>query len=146
MESDNAGRTEAVPQEDGTFVEKCCCFDTPPHLDHEVVYVLVFEGDIVKIGRTGDPRTRIAQHLTVCSLPLIEHHLFAVYDSEYAEERLLHWYGNYKINDGEWFVIHEEDRKELRQEGTRIRVGDAFLWPYCARMPECQLCHAIWAL
>ncbi len=121
-------------------------FEVPLNHRHGFLYVLVFEGDIVKIGRSGDPKTRVAQHISTSSLLLIEGYLFAVYDSVSAERNLLAWYDNFSINGGEWFKIPEADRDDLRKQGVKIDIGGMFLWPYCATMSECHLCKALWEL
>jgi len=123
--------------------EPCCCFDVKLPHRHEFVYLLVFEGGIVKIGRSADPSTRIAQHTSVSSIRFETGYLFAVLDSLKAEANLLRHYRKFKLNDGEWFVIPKEVLDNLPIELVKKPkwvINGIGYWPYCARMPECALC------
>jgi hypothetical protein len=107
--------------------------------------VLVFEGGIVKVGRSKDPSTRVAQHVQICSLPLIEGHLYAVMDDLLAEAAMLRALKSFRLNDGEWFVIPSENRAAFYQI-EKFHLEGVKFWPYCAHLPTCALCLALEAL
>lgn len=110
---------------------------------HQFVYVLVFEGDVVKIGRTNNPRQRLAQHLSICSLPLVDAFLFGVREAELAERSLLLFFSEYKLNDGEWFVVPKEKRVYLTHAIPFAEINGVKYWGYCANLPQCELCLAL---
>ena len=124
-------------------LRKNCCFDVKVLHRHEFVYVLVFAGDIVKIGRSADPAQRINQHIATCSVRFEGGYLFAVLDAVKAEQALLDWYCNFKLNDGEWFVIPIKIRNETLSGKKKLSVNGSAFWPYCGYDHECELCNEL---
>src|SRR6266404_5119825 len=104
----------------------CMFCGVTPHANHGFVYVIVFDGDIVKIGRSNDPSARVAQHIEICSVPVKEAFLFSVLDASQAEDVLLTWFYEFRLNDGEWFVIPKEFRSILEQ--TEFEINDCTFW------------------
>jgi Meiotically Up-regulated Gene 113 (MUG113) protein len=125
--------------------EPCCCLDVRGKHRHDFVYVLAFDGNVVKIGRSADPGTRTAQIISSSSLEVSEVFLFAVLDSVKAEANLLKWYRNFALNGGEWFVIPEDIRRELHTgpEKPKLVINGIAYWSHCGRMPECTLCNLL---
>jgi hypothetical protein len=116
-----------------------------PHPKHGFIYVIVFQGDIVKIGRSSDPSMRVSQILSSSSLSAEEGFLFSVRDQFNAERALLNFYYNFRLNGGEWFVIPKDSRTDLETLEPLEIDGQTF-WPHCAekeRDGECGACVSI---
>jgi len=120
----------------------CCCLDVKPHALHEFVYLLIFDGDIVKIGRSENPSQRLSQHISACSVKMVEAYIFSVLDSTRAERTLLDWFENFRLTGGEWFVIPEISRNDV-QRPTKFSINGVVFWPYAACRPTCELCEAL---
>jgi len=104
--------------------------------------VIVFEGDIVKVGRSNNPDERVVQHVESCSVPIKEGFLFSVVDAVKAERALLNFYYEFRLNGGEWFVIPKDSRIDLETR-KKFVVNDCTFWPHCGRKEDCGACLAI---
>lgn len=114
---------------------------------HDFVYVLIFEREIVKIGKSSNPWERVNQLASGSSIRAVELQVFAVFDAGKAEQTLHEWFSEYRLNrdfSGEWFVIPKVAKADLRHDVEKFEINGVNFWPYCPHANKsCGLCDAI---